>query len=728
MANYETLKSAIQQVVKTNGNNEITGALLQQSLLAMINSLGAGYQFVGVATPSTNPGTPDQKVFYFATTTGIYANFDSLKIEAGEIAILKYDSQWTKITTGIASEEDISNIKNIIPNVIDGKYANKNNGNIETLTSVYCCTDYIRCDLFNTIRVLTYTGNDNSGICFYDANKSFISGFNPYSTSGILTQITVPENAAFVVVTCLMNNKNKLKVETDNFYYSLAFLLSLITAIQKDIDKIPDDVFYDETNVPFTYQSGAINMNGTYVPSLVNSYRVTKPILVNAGETLKIKCSCQSSIALVSKTNNVDDAVTRLHNPQLSGYDTATEIRNYEWTADEDCYVEISYVTTKGCVITKQTAITDALKARVALLEFYNLAKISPLAFNEVTTLTLTTTSGYYVQYNNSALVANSAYSVSQPIHLLMGQKLMFKASGQNVLALVAKTQNVQDLQSRTHKSVLAGRDSTVTVYDYEWTADEDCYVEISYYTARGLNDVRILNDNISILSNRVSALENASVNDFKNCLYQYAMGKILCIGDSLTQGAYPSGSQTTASIQQNYPYYLGRLLNCDVTNGGRSGYSPSDWYTQKIDEYDYSEYDSFIVWLGTNYGPTTEIPADEDIPTSTTETGYYCRIIERIKAERPDAFIVMANVFASKSTVQQVNERLVEIAAKYGCPLVNMTDISQSLHPELHNNASSNPHFGKVGNIFIANRFSDRIQKYIAESPMRGEFGVSVG
>ena len=75
MANYETLKTAIQQVVKTNGNNEITGALLQQSLLAMINSLGAGDQFAGVAYPNTNPGTPDQNVAYLATTPGVYSYF-----------------------------------------------------------------------------------------------------------------------------------------------------------------------------------------------------------------------------------------------------------------------------------------------------------------------------------------------------------------------------------------------------------------------------------------------------------------------------------------------------------------------------------------------------------------------------------------------------------------------------------------------------------------------------
>lgn len=93
MANYETLKTAIQQVVKTNGNNEITGALLQQSLLAMINSLGSGYQFVGVATPETNPGTPDAKVYYIASIPGTYPNF-GLTAPTGKFSVFYYDNEW----------------------------------------------------------------------------------------------------------------------------------------------------------------------------------------------------------------------------------------------------------------------------------------------------------------------------------------------------------------------------------------------------------------------------------------------------------------------------------------------------------------------------------------------------------------------------------------------------------------------------------------------------------
>lgn len=110
MANYATLKAAIQQVVTTNGNKEITGALLQQSLLAMINSLGVGYQYVGIATPATNPGTPDQNVFYIASTAGTYVNFGGLVLDDGEIAILKYNGAWSKDSTGAASLEKVNQL------------------------------------------------------------------------------------------------------------------------------------------------------------------------------------------------------------------------------------------------------------------------------------------------------------------------------------------------------------------------------------------------------------------------------------------------------------------------------------------------------------------------------------------------------------------------------------------------------------------------------------------
>lgn len=93
MADYATLKAAIQAVIYENGNQEITGSVMQATLLAMVNSLGAGYQFMGVATPSTDPGTPDARVFYLASA-GTFPYFNNLLVKDGEIGILKYDTAW----------------------------------------------------------------------------------------------------------------------------------------------------------------------------------------------------------------------------------------------------------------------------------------------------------------------------------------------------------------------------------------------------------------------------------------------------------------------------------------------------------------------------------------------------------------------------------------------------------------------------------------------------------
>lgn len=73
---YENLKAAIKQAIKQNGNQEITGNLLQSTLLNIVNTLGADYKFLGFASPSTVPPTSEEgRLFYFASKAGEYINF-----------------------------------------------------------------------------------------------------------------------------------------------------------------------------------------------------------------------------------------------------------------------------------------------------------------------------------------------------------------------------------------------------------------------------------------------------------------------------------------------------------------------------------------------------------------------------------------------------------------------------------------------------------------------------
>lgn len=99
MANWSTLKAAIANIIKTNGNQEITGQLLQNVLNNIVSSVGENSTFAGIATPATNPGVPDGPVFYFANEPGVYSNFSSIIISYYGIYILYNDmnNSWKSI-------------------------------------------------------------------------------------------------------------------------------------------------------------------------------------------------------------------------------------------------------------------------------------------------------------------------------------------------------------------------------------------------------------------------------------------------------------------------------------------------------------------------------------------------------------------------------------------------------------------------------------------------------
>lgn len=120
MGNYEQLKQAIADVVKSNGNQEITGQILQNALLTIISTVGSGATFAGIATPTTNPGTPDQNVFYIASEDGIYSNFGNVVLE-NEVAIFTNGNGiWQKGKTGIATYKQVSELEyKSIPSIIE---------------------------------------------------------------------------------------------------------------------------------------------------------------------------------------------------------------------------------------------------------------------------------------------------------------------------------------------------------------------------------------------------------------------------------------------------------------------------------------------------------------------------------------------------------------------------------------------------------------------------------
>lgn len=108
MGNYEELKQAVSDVIKSNGNQEITGTILQNALLTIISTVGNGATFAGIATPTTNPGTPDQNVFYIASEPGIYANFGNVKLIDQVLIFSNNNGTWYKSEVNIPNDYSLN--------------------------------------------------------------------------------------------------------------------------------------------------------------------------------------------------------------------------------------------------------------------------------------------------------------------------------------------------------------------------------------------------------------------------------------------------------------------------------------------------------------------------------------------------------------------------------------------------------------------------------------------
>lgn len=111
MGNYEQLKQAVSDVIKPNGNQEITGEILQSALLSIISIVGENSTFAGIAVPETYPGTPDQNVFYIASQPGNYSNFGGIKLVDQVLILTNKNGYWVKFDTGITTAAKVTELE-----------------------------------------------------------------------------------------------------------------------------------------------------------------------------------------------------------------------------------------------------------------------------------------------------------------------------------------------------------------------------------------------------------------------------------------------------------------------------------------------------------------------------------------------------------------------------------------------------------------------------------------
>ena len=107
MANWQNLKDDIAAVIRTNGNEEITGEVLQYILLDMVSRMGADFDFMGVCTPATQPVESDGNIVYIGGA-GEYRNFEGAGVDVpeGSIVLFMWTGIWTARTIMVTKPVD----------------------------------------------------------------------------------------------------------------------------------------------------------------------------------------------------------------------------------------------------------------------------------------------------------------------------------------------------------------------------------------------------------------------------------------------------------------------------------------------------------------------------------------------------------------------------------------------------------------------------------------------
>ena len=544
MANYDNIKATIDANIKTNGNQEISGSVLNYVLNQIVNTLGTGYQFAGVATTATNPGSPDAKVFYIANGKGTYTNFGGINVTEDDVVILYYDNTWHNVSTGIASQETLTEIDHpkfdINSNLISNEYI-AIDGTAIALPG-YKRTDYIELFKDSFLFKLNFGLNlvNTTCIAFYDENKNFV-----FAISG----------------------------PASSFSY-----------VEQEVD------FSGHTNV--RYFRATLYGNNLY------AYCKEIALPINIGDEVITTSKIKDEAITTSKIG--DEAITT----SKIGDEAVTEQKTTFFEHDDNS-------------------------------NFIDRSRLTP---------------GYYIDANGvPRRTPSSNYFITDKVFLTEGETYykgnifggycaFYREDGTLVQAYGATAPFLPN-PFVVPQGAVYGR-FTLNVAG----ADQTCWISKS--------NAMPIDYHLVIKRNVIPAEEITPSNYYGRDISTFA--KIMCIGDSLTEGVFnylygnSFSNNTNAAVlgrPYSYPQYLQKLTGCEVTNLGKGGFTSTQWYDYYTSgegaDTDFSGYDCAIIQLGVNDNADTL-----DTITKTSLDN----IINKVKAANVGVKIFLAGIINAKS------------------------------------------------------------------------------
>lgn len=408
MGGYTKLKAAIAAAIKANGNNEITGAIMQVVLNTIVSTVGANRTFVGIANENTNPGTPDGNVFYIAYEAGNYVNFQSgasnLTVKPGELAILyNGTNNWDKFVIGMSSDGVIALANTINQINATGRYA-------------YTDTDIVKGSNTGSQKVRT----------FLVAGQPYRFTLTPVGDSVSVNIQGIKADGTFDVIGSMISTPagtTKTITPTQNYYGFTIFYGSKTIATSANVlfetpttggMGLPDVVYVDAVNGddtnPGTTEGAAL---ATFAAAFSKTGVDTTIILIgDTTERLNIKTkSNQRSVRLIGKRGLVNRIIcgtkidsgtlvagtTNVYQTPLSSFSTVARFQLFQHEVfDESTLIPdnerhpLQRGKTYRCDSTKITRVTslDAVKTSKGYTFFYDThAQMLYVKIKEGTTL-----------------------------------------------------------------------------------------------------------------------------------------------------------------------------------------------------------------------------------------------------------------------------------------------------------------------------------------------------
>lgn len=515
--------------------------------------------------------------------------------------------------------------------------------------------DVVNGKIYNQNNGTLYFSSAIRFLCEYASDGSFIRR----DTTG-LTSYTFTSSVAYVRISLSSSKSSSFQIKWGE-----------IESYKPYMSELKDDALSVENQkaLGYEYVYPTIQDDSSYYTTSgtkgsMNGWAISSSIKLNRGDTIYVTCNAHgSNVAVIAGCNSSGAYTSTLKAGTESGVVT------YTHTAAWTTYVRITYLKANGLTVKVKRQKYPA-------------------------PVTYTSTTGYYIG-KYGGIVADSgtashAYTSAIAVPAFSRVEVHARlASGGAAVALVNSDLSV-------HYPYMLG-DETANYYVID-TYTDPIYISASY-------NINFPCD-IYVYDKPENRGEWAEFLEKKNALKQFS--RILCIGDSLTQGflksTYKQGDTVLEPAinlpNRSYPCHLAKDMGAAfkdfgytlgyaeprtnytsvnyVANAAASGTDPKQWYAFHIADFvdfssagssspidSFTNYDAVFIFLGTNNGladtngtlpdTTGSPPAPESIITrdgdgkvisiNLANTNGYCWIIELIKRANPNAKIFLVGI-----------------------------------------------------------------------------------